>query len=107
MTMIFAGLMAAAALFASEPSSIAGNGVDAVGAAAAGAKPLMVCARDDASKRAFKREFGRAIYVSADEVIAGRGNGERWDTPRCITPAQLARLRRLMNETTYTQIASR
>jgi hypothetical protein len=43
----------------------------------------------------------------ADEVIAGRGNGERWDTPRCITPAQLARLRRLMNETTYTQIASR
>ena len=107
MIMISAGFLAAAVLFASEPAPVASDAVEAGAANGVGTKPLMICARDDASKRAFKREYGRAIYVSADEVMASRGDGARWSTPRCITPTEVARLRRLMNEVKALRVASR
>ncbi|MCF8503981.1 MAG: hypothetical protein K9G59_03635 [Caulobacter sp.] len=107
MILISAGLLAAAVLFASEPAQIAGDAAEAGAANAVGTKPLMVCARDDASKRAFKREYGRAIYVSAEDVMASRGDGERWSAPRCITPTEFARLRRLMGDLKAIRVASR
>lgn len=57
-------------------------------------RELYVCARDDASRRAFKREHGEVIFVSAKEAAASKG----WDTPRCITATEYKRLTSMVGE---------
>ena len=57
-------------------------------------RDLYVCARDEASRRAFKREHGQVIFVSAREAAASKG----WDTPRCITATEYKRLTALVGE---------
>ena len=52
------------------------------------------------------RQFGRVEFVTAQGVINGRGDGQRWDTPRCITPAEFTKLRR-MTDLGYAQVANR
>jgi hypothetical protein len=101
-------MAAAMALFASQPAATGDlvNASDTVASAGA-AKPLVVCERDDSSKRAFKRLYGKAVYVSAREVIDSRSDGQRWATPRCITPAEFAKLQKMTDDLSYAQIASR
>ena len=57
-------------------------------------RDLYVCARDDASRRACKREHGQVIFVSAKEAATSRG----WDTPRCITASEYRRLTAIVGE---------
>lgn len=57
-------------------------------------RELYVCTRDDASRRAFKREHGQVIFVSAKEAASSRG----WDAPRCITAAEYKRLTALVGD---------
>jgi hypothetical protein len=94
MSIFVTGLAAAMALLASEPAAT-GNEVNP-SAADGASKPLLICERDDASKRAMQRQYGKAVYVTAQEVIDARGDGQRWDAPRCITPAEFSRLRKMV-----------
>lgn len=57
-------------------------------------RQLYICARDEASRRAFKRQHGQVVFVSAKEAADGRG----WDTPRCITAAEYRRLTSMVGE---------
>ena len=104
MSIALTGIVVAISLLASEPAAT-GDLVDAAATQSA-AKPLVVCDRDEASRRAFKRQFGRVEFVTAQGVIDGRGDGQRWDTPRCITPAEFTKLRR-MTDLGYAQVANR
>jgi hypothetical protein len=66
----------------------------------------VVCDRDEASRRAFKRQYGSVSYVTAKDVIDSRGDGQAWATPRCITPSEFVKLRK-MTDLGYAQVASR
>ena len=57
-------------------------------------RELFVCARDEASRRAFRREHGQVIFVSAKEAASSKG----WDTPRCITATEYRRLTSMVGE---------
>lgn len=57
-------------------------------------RQLYICARDEASRRAFKRQHGQMIFVSAKEAADGRG----WDAPRCITAGEYKRLTSMVGE---------
>ncbi|WP_420470232.1 hypothetical protein [Brevundimonas sp. FT23042] len=60
---------------------------------AAPARPVMVCATDAATRRAFTREHGAApVFITAREVQALRPTDPTWSTPRCITATEHARL---------------
>jgi hypothetical protein len=62
-------------------------------AQAAPARPVMVCATDAATRRAFTREHGAApVFITAREVQALRPTDPTWSTPRCITAKEHARL---------------
>lgn len=62
-------------------------------AQAAPARPVMVCATDAATRRAFTREHGAApVFITAREVQALRPTDPTWATPRCITANEHARL---------------
>lgn len=93
MSIVLAGLIVISVL-GGEPAAT-GQSVDASDVQSAAAKPLVVCDRDEASRRAFRRQFGRVEFVTAQGVLDGRGDGQRWETPRCITPVEFAKLRRL------------
>lgn len=61
-------------------------------------RAVMVCASDAATVRGFRRDHGaRPVFVSADQVMASRGSGDRWDAPRCMSAREHARLVRLMS----------
>lgn len=108
MSILISGMAAAMVLFASQPAATGdlANASDTGGRASA-AKPLVVCDRDDASKRAFKRLYGKVVYVTAQDVIDGRSDGQRWETPRCITPAEFSRLQKMTDDLSYAKVASR
>lgn len=109
MILTLAGLAAAAALASVEaPNTTPAPTQAEQGASApATARPLYVCERSDAARRSFKRQFGRVEYVSAQAVLLSRASGERWESPRCITPSELGRLERLTNEVTWAEGAKR
>ncbi|MCK5911504.1 MAG: hypothetical protein KAG62_16280 [Caulobacter sp.] len=58
-----------------------------------GGNRLYVCSADAAAKRALKRTQGEVVFVTAKEVLAAQGSGERWASPRCITNHELRRLK--------------
>ncbi|MBX3479907.1 MAG: hypothetical protein KF842_05875 [Caulobacter sp.] len=62
------------------------------------ARELVVCNRDEASRRAFKREYGEVRYVSAQDVVDSRDSATSWDAPRCITPTEYQRLESMVGE---------
>lgn len=105
MSIVLAGVVVAISLFASEPAAI-GDLVDASAIQTTATKPLVVCNRDEASRRAFKRQYGSVSFVTAQDVIDGRGDGQAWAAPRCITPAEFVKLRR-MTDLGYAQVANR
>ena len=56
-------------------------------------RAVMVCKTDTATRRAYQREFGAApVFMTAQEAVAARENGQRWSTPRCMTEHQYNRL---------------
>lgn len=56
-------------------------------------RAVMACKTDTATRRAYQREFGAApVFVTAQEAVAARQNGQRWSTPRCMTEHQYNRL---------------
>ena len=66
---------------------------DAVGQRADG-RPVLICATDAATRRAFTREHGAApIFVTAREALSVRASDPAWSTPRCMTSREHARFR--------------
>lgn len=56
-------------------------------------RAVMACKTDTATRSAYQREFGAApVFVTAQEAVAARENGQRWSTPRCMTEHQYNRL---------------
>jgi hypothetical protein len=66
-------------------------------------RELYICARDEASRRAFKRQHGQVIFVSAKEAAEGKG----WDTPRCITATEYRRLTSMVGQVRWVPEAER
>lgn len=57
------------------------------------ARPILICASDTATQRAFRREHGaEARFITAEQATDAARRGERWETPRCISERQNARL---------------
>ena len=50
---------------------------------------LYICDNTAAVREAFAKEFGEVKFVTADEAQKTKG---AWSAPRCITPAEHARL---------------
>lgn len=61
--------------------------------AAAASRPVMICADDDATRRAFADAYGQVRFVTAEDIRAAASAGVGWSTPRCITEAELNRYR--------------
>lgn len=57
-------------------------------------RPVLVCANDAATRRAFTREHGAApVFVTAREAMSVRPSDPAWEAPRCMTAREHARLR--------------
>ena len=60
------------------------------------AQTVMICAEDSATRASFEREYGqRPVFVSAQDLLAARDAGERWEAPRCMTEREYARYERI------------
>lgn len=60
----------------------------------ANARPILICATDAATRRAFTREHGSApIFVTAREALSVRSSDPAWSAPRCMTAREHARYR--------------
>lgn len=82
--------LAAAALL---PAGLASAG-DAGEPFRAQARPVLICATDDATRRAFIREHGTPpVFVTAREALSVRASDPAWETPRCMTAREHARFR--------------
>ncbi len=50
------------------------------------ARPVLICASDSATRRAFTREYGAApVFVTAQEALSIRPTDAVWSSPRCMT----------------------
>jgi hypothetical protein len=57
-------------------------------------RPVLICATDAATRRAFTREHGvEPIFVTAREALSVRASDPAWSTPRCMTAREHARFR--------------
>ena len=64
--------------------------------AKAPAQAVMICGEDSATRASFEREYGqRPVFVSAQDLLAARDAGERWEAPRCMTEREYARYERI------------
>lgn len=62
--------------------------------ARADARPVLICATDAATRRAFTREHGAApVFVTAREALTVRPSDPAWTAPRCMTVREHARYR--------------
>ena len=56
-------------------------------------RAVYVCASDATTTRSFQQRHGvRPTFVSAEQARAAAANGERWDTPRCMTDREHRRM---------------
>ena len=79
---VIAGLTAASAL-AATPGQTQSR---------ASERPLLVCATDAATRRAFTREHGAAPqFITAREALSIQRTDAGWSTPRCMTAREFAR----------------
>lgn len=66
-------------------------------------RPVLICATDAATRRAFTREHGAPpIFVTAREALSVRSSDPAWTAPRCMTARQHARYREA--STTYAAV---
>ena len=64
---------------------------------------VMMCDNDAATRSAFRREHGEApSFVTAEQALRARSQGETWATPRCMTAREHARLSQTLN--TYASV---
>lgn len=85
------------------PAGSASAGDQGQPAARPGARAVLICATDAATRRAFTREHGAApVFVTAREVLSLRASDPAWSTPRCMTPREHARYREAA--TTYAAV---
>ncbi|QYF86843.1 hypothetical protein [Brevundimonas sp. PAMC22021] len=64
----------------------------------AGRQTVMICASDNATRRAYQREHGSApVFVTAREVMDAQRAGEAWSKPRCMNEQEYRRLILLAN----------
>lgn len=60
-------------------------------------RPLYVCEDTATTTKAFARKFGSVAFVKAEEAQAAHVARAVWAAPRCITPDEVSRLRRLVS----------
>lgn len=101
MSLVFTGLALAAGLMASPQTIQPEHSAAQLSNGQANPRMLYICGRDEASKRAFKRQHGEVTFVSAKAVLASRTDGARWAAPRCITGAEFRRLQSLSDDLVY------
>ena len=59
-----------------------------------------ICVNDEATRRAFERQYGQApIFVTAEQAEAANVSGEHWAVPRCMTDVQHARWSQMRSQT--------
>lgn len=76
------------------PAGLASAGDQGQAAVRAPARPVLICATDAATRRAFTREHGSApVFVTAREALSVRASDPAWRTPRCMTEREHARYR--------------
>lgn len=84
---ILAGLTAGSAMAGSAPN-------ESQNQSRASERPVLVCATDAATRRAFTREHGAAPqFITAREVLSIQRSDAGWTTPRCMTAREFARYR--------------
>ncbi|MBU1384574.1 MAG: hypothetical protein KKG14_09960 [Alphaproteobacteria bacterium] len=58
------------------------------------ARAVLICDSDDASRRAFAREYGATpVFITAREAVGVRPSEPAWSAPRCMTEVEHAKLR--------------
>lgn len=83
-------VLAALAIAASALTAIPAAAHDVVQSSTA--RPVLVCATDAATRRAFTREHGAApVFITAREALALQPSDPSWATPRCMTAIEHAR----------------
>ena len=86
--------VAALAAAALTPPSIASAEDVRAEPARSTARPVLICATDAATRRAFTREHGAApVFVTAREALSVRSSDPAWSAPRCMTAREHARYR--------------
>ena len=86
--------VAALAAAAILPAGLATAGDNGQPSARSGARAVMICGTDAATRRAFVREHGAApVFVTAREALSVRASDPAWTTPRCMTEREHARYR--------------
>lgn len=76
------------------PAGLASAGDVGQPTARSAARPVLICASDAATRRAFTREHGAApVFVTAREALSVRRSDPAWTTPRCMTSIEHARYR--------------
>jgi len=84
-----AALLVVGATLGSASLASAGEQVRAAGP---GARAVLICGTDAATRRAFTREHGAPpVFVSAREALSVRSSDPAWSTPRCMTAREHAR----------------
>ncbi len=82
--------LAALAITASALSALPAVAHEAVQSSTA--RPVLVCATDAATRRAFTREHGAApVFITAREALSLAPTDPAWSTPRCMTAVEHAR----------------
>jgi hypothetical protein len=83
-------VLAAAAIAASALTAMPAAAHDNIQSSTA--RPVLVCATDAATRRAFTREHGAApVFITAREALALQPSDPSWTTPRCMTAIEHAR----------------
>lgn len=83
--------LAAATIFSGGVASAGAEGQPAVRSQA---RPVLICAADAATRRAFTREHGAApVFVTARDALSVRASDPAWTAPRCMTALEHARYR--------------
>jgi len=86
--------LAALAAAAILPAGLASADEAGQPAARSNARPVLICATDAATRRAFTREHGAApVFVTAREALSVRSSDPAWTAPRCMTAREHARYR--------------
>lgn len=89
----FIGLAAFAAA-AILPAGLVSAGEADQPSAGSNARPILICATDSATRRAFTREHGAApVFITAREALSVRTSDPAWSAPRCMTAREHARFR--------------
>ena len=79
-------LAAVAVLFAAAPAYAEPQRSPAVAK-----RTLQLCEDSRIARRAFERDHGPMVWITAPELAAAVRAGETWSAPRCIRPVELRR----------------